>query len=99
MSLKPIYNHALTEWNADLGLPDFKAFKDEDFSAAFDAALAENMFEIDAIADLSDDATIDNTLKALQLSGKSLNRVAAIFWLRAGAHSNDTIQLLEREIA
>ena len=99
MSVKPIYNHALTEWNASLGLPDFKAFKDDDFAAAFDAALAENISEIDAIAGLSDEVTIDNTLKALQLSGKLLSRVASIFWLRAGAHSNDAIQLLEREIA
>ncbi len=32
MSDKPPYNHALSEWNGPLGLPDFTAFKDEDFA-------------------------------------------------------------------
>ncbi len=99
MSAKPTYNHALTEWNGPLGLPDFAAFKDDDFAPAFDAALAEDLAEVEAIAGETTEPTIENTLKALQLTGKSLDRVSSIFWMRAGAHSNDDIQALEREIA
>lgn len=99
MSDKPSFNHALTEWNGPLGLPDFTAFKDEDFAPAFEAALAQDLAEVEAIAGTADAPTIDNTLKSLQLSGKALDHVSAIFWLRAGAHSNDAIQALEREIA
>ncbi len=36
---------------------------------------------------------------ALELSGDALSRVSSIFWLRAGAHTNEQIQALEREIA
>ncbi len=93
------FNHALTQWNGPLGLPDFTAFRDEDFGPAFEAALAQDLAEVRAIADDPAAPTIDNTLKALQLSGKALDRVSAIFWMRAGAHSNDAIQSLEREIA
>ena len=37
--------------------------------------------------------------QALELSGEALDRVSSIFWCRAGAHTNDTIQALEREIS
>ncbi|YBV96120.1 M3 family metallopeptidase [Phyllobacteriaceae bacterium JZ32] len=98
-STKAAVNPALTNWSGPLGLPDFTAFSDEDFGPAFDAALAEDWAEIEAIAASTQKPDIDNTLKALQLAGKALERVSAIFWLRAGAHTNDTIQAMEREIA
>jgi peptidyl-dipeptidase Dcp len=99
MSSTPAANLALTQWTGPLGLPDFTAFSDEDFGPAFDAALQEDLAEIEAIAANGEKPTIDNVLKALQLTGKALDHVSAIFWLRAGAHTNDTIQRLEREIA
>ena len=98
-STRPAINPALTDWTGPLGLPDFTAFGDDDFSAAFDAALAADLTDVDAVVNQHDVPTIDNTLKKLQLSGKDLDRVSAIFWLRAGAHTNDTIQALERVIA
>ncbi|GFP61573.1 M3 family metallopeptidase [Brucella ceti] len=77
MSDKPPYNHALSEWNGPLGLPDFTAFKDEDFAPAFDVALAQDLAEVEAIAGQAGEPTIDNTLKALQLTGKALEREIA----------------------
>ncbi|MBV2145003.1 M3 family metallopeptidase [Falsochrobactrum sp. TDYN1] len=99
MSEKPSCNHALTEWNGPLGLPDFNAFRDTDFGPAFDAALAQDLAEVEAIANVPSAPTIDNTLKGLQLSGQALDRLSSVFWLRAGAHTNEAIQALEREIA
>jgi peptidyl-dipeptidase Dcp len=91
--------HPLTQWTGPLGLPDFSVLKDEEFGPVFDAALAAHAAEIEAIAGAGDAATIDNTLAALELSGKALDHVSSIFWLRAGAHTNETIQGLEREVA
>ncbi|PWL17526.1 peptidase M3 [Falsochrobactrum shanghaiense] len=99
MPEKPSCNHALTEWNGPLGLPDFTKFKDTDFGPAFDAALAQDLAEVEAIAQTTSEPTINNTLKSLQLSGKALDRLSSVFWLRAGAHTNEAIQALEREIA
>eukprot|EP01132_Coremiostelium_polycephalum_P001663 gene1663-2087_t len=98
-SQKPAINPALTDWTGPLGLPDFTAFTDDDFAPAFDAALAADLADVDAIINHHEAPTIDNTLKALQLSGEGLNRVSSIFWMRAGANTNDTIQALERVIA
>ena len=55
--------------------------------------------EIEAIAADPDVPTIENTLVPLELSGDALDRVSSIFWCRAGAHTNDTIQALERDIS
>ena len=94
-----VANPALSHWDGALGLPDFGAFGDGDFEAAFDEALAGHNRQIEAIATDPDAPSIDNTLKALELSGQALDHVASIFWLRAGAYTNDTIQTLERAMA
>ena len=91
--------HPLTNWTAPLGLPDFTSLKDGEFGPVFDAALAAHADEIEAIAGSTEPATVENTLAALELSGQALDHVSSIFWLRAGAHTNETIQGLEREIA
>ena len=91
--------HPLTHWTGPLGLPDFTKLEDDAFGPVFDAALAAHEAEIAGIAGNAAAPTIDNTLAALELSGKPLDRVSAIFWLRAGAYTNDTIRALEREIA
>ncbi|MBO9195618.1 M3 family metallopeptidase [Rhizobium sp. 16-449-1b] len=95
----PANNPALTDWNGLNGLPRFEALNDGDFAPAFDAALARHEEEIDAIADNPESPTFDNTIVALELAGDDLSRVSALFWNRAGAHTNDTIQALERDIS
>ena len=91
--------HPLTRWNGPHGLPDFTRIDDADFGPLFDAALSAHDAEIAAIAEAGDTPTIANTLAALELSGDALDRVSAIFWCRAGAHTDKHIQALEREIA
>jgi len=92
-------SHPLTNWKGPHGLPDFTRIDDADFGPVFDAALAAHTAEIAAITDSSEAPSIGNTLAALELSGEALDRVSAIFWCRAGAHTNEVIQKLEREIA
>ncbi|AMS40183.1 M3 family metallopeptidase [Aminobacter aminovorans] len=91
--------HPLTHWTGPLGLPDFTRMEDSDFGPVFDAALAAHAAEIDAIAANAEQATVANTLEAMELAGDALDRVSSIFWCRAGAHTNDAIQAMEREIS
>ena len=91
--------HPLTHWTGPLGLPDLTRIGDGDFSPVFDAALQAHEAEIEAIAGAADRPTIDNTLAALELSGLALDRVSSIFWCKAGADTNETIQALERQIS
>jgi peptidyl-dipeptidase Dcp len=92
-------NPALVDWNGHHGLPRFDLVKDEDFAPGFDAALASHDAEIDAIANNPEEPTFANTVVALEIAGDELSRVSAIFWGKAGAHTNENIQALEREIA
>ncbi|RVO24896.1 peptidase M3, partial [Sinorhizobium meliloti] len=92
-------NPALVNWTGHEGLPRFEAIMDEDFAPAFDAALASHEAEIEAIANNPEDPTFANTVVALEIAGDELSRVSALFWSKAGAHTNEVIQALEREIA
>src|SRR5689334_16020520 len=91
--------HPLTAWKGPLGLPDYGAVRQEDFAPVFEAALAAHNADIERIAADPHEPTIANTLAAFELAGEPLSRVSAIFWCLAGAHTNDAIQALERDIA
>ncbi|MER8526021.1 MULTISPECIES: M3 family metallopeptidase [unclassified Mesorhizobium] len=91
--------HPLTAWQGPLGLPDFTRIGDGDFSPVFDAAMKAHEAEIEAIAGNTGTPTIENTLASLELAGEALDHVSSIFWCRAGAHTNEAIQALERDIS
>lgn len=99
MTSSPALNPAITDWNGPDGLPRFEAVSDSDFAASFEAALSGHETEIDTIANNPQPATFENTIVALETAGEALSRVSSLFWNRAGAHTNDTIQALERDIS
>src|SRR3546814_15307803 len=92
-------NPAICQWNGLGGLPRFYRVRDEDFVDGFDAAFAEHDAEIEVIAGNDEEAGFGNTIVALEVAGDALSRVSALFWNKAGAHSNDLIQSMEHEIA
>jgi peptidyl-dipeptidase Dcp len=92
-------NPALFRWNGPMGLPEFDRIGDADFEPGFEEALSTHDAEIEAIAGAAEAPSFDNTIVALERAGEELSRVSALFWNRAGAHTNDSIQALERTIA
>jgi peptidyl-dipeptidase Dcp len=92
-------NPLLTAWTAGFGLPPFADIGPAQFRPAFDAALLAHRAEIDAIA--ADPATpsFDNTIVALEKSGRALDRVANVFFVLAGADTSDALESVEREVA
>ena len=92
-------NPAIFNWSGPMGLPEFSLIESGDFAAAFDVALERDLEETKAIAQNSEAPSFDNTIIALELSGKDLSRVASIFWNLVGANSNDVLRGLEREVA
>ncbi|MBP1873219.1 Peptidyl-dipeptidase dcp [Ensifer adhaerens] len=92
-------NPALTTWTGHEGLPRFDLVKDTDFAPAFEAAFKAHEVEIDEIAGNPEAPTFDNTVIALEIAGDELSRISSIFWNKAGADTNETIQALERDIA
>ena len=96
---KPDINQALFDWNGPMGLPDFSRIDSGDFADGFKVALAEDRADIDAIAENAAEPDFDNTIVALELAGRKLSRISAIFWNLIGANSNETLRGLETEIA
>ncbi len=86
-------------WDTPFGVPPFEDIAPEHFRPAFESGLAEQRSEIDAIAGDPAEPSFDNTIAALELSGRTLRRVSSVFFNLAGAHTNDAIQAVEREMA
>jgi len=81
------------------GVPPFAAIRPEHFRPAFDRAMADQMAEIEAIAADGAVPSFDNTIAALERSGRPLNRVSSVFHALAGAHTNDALMAIEREMS
>src|SRR5215472_1232687 len=92
-------NPLLAAWNTADGVPPFDGIKPEDFRAAYARALAEHEAEIAAIAADPASPSFDNTIAAMEKSGRALTRVGNVFHILVGAHSNDALLAIEREIA
>ncbi|MHA7772576.1 M3 family metallopeptidase [Roseibium sp. M-1] len=92
-------NPLLSDWNTPFELPPFASIEPSHFEEAFDRAMAEARSESDRIADQETAPTFENTIIALETSGKTLTRVARTFFNLTGAHTNETIQRIERDVA
>ena len=92
-------NPLLAEWRTPLGVPPFADIEDEHFEPAFDAAMAEQRREVDAIVVCGEEPTFANTIEALERSGKTLGRISRVFFGLNGAHSNGAIRELARVMA
>jgi peptidyl-dipeptidase Dcp len=92
-------NPFFASWTTPDGVPPFDRIKPEHFRMAYERALAEHDTEIAAIAAYSAPAGFDNTIGAMERSGRTLTRVENVFHVLVGAHSNEALLELEREIA
>ncbi len=92
-------NPLLMQWTTPEGAPPFAQIRAEHFAEAFTKALALHTAEIDAIAAGGAPPTFDNTIAAVERSGRLLDRVSAVFHALAGAHTNDALLAIERDIS
>src|SRR5437763_1393151 len=92
-------NPLLEDGSASDGVPSFSRISAEHFLPAYARALAEHEAEIAAIAADPAPPTFANTIAALELSGRALERVDNVFHVLAGAHTNDDLLEVERVMA
>lgn len=81
------------------GLPDYAAIREEHYLPAFLAGLAEQRAEVAAIASGAEPPTIENTLVALERSGRLLDRVSAAFHNQLSADATPGLEALEERLA
>src|SRR5215213_5884467 len=92
-------NPFFEDWRGPFGVPPFGRIAPEHFRPAFDRGFAEHDAEIAAVASDEVEPSFDNTIVAMELSGRPLARVGDVFGVLTGAHTNDALQEIEREIA
>ncbi|MEN9310223.1 MAG: hypothetical protein RLY77_348 [Pseudomonadota bacterium] len=83
----------------ELNYPQFDKIADSDFAPAFDAGMAQQLREIDAIANNPEPASFQNTIVAMEKSGQVLNRATNVFFNLVGTDKNDAREKLETEYA
>jgi peptidyl-dipeptidase Dcp len=81
----------------DLQYPHFDRIKDADFAPAFDRGMADNMREIETIANNKKKPTFDNTILAMERSGQLLRRALTVFFNLTSANTNDTLDKLDAD--
>ena len=81
------------------GIPPFDKVKVADFKPALEAAMSENLAEVDAIASNSAAPTFENTIVALEKAGSTLDRVSTIYYIWGANMATPEYQTVQREMA
>ncbi|WP_418516761.1 M3 family metallopeptidase [Curtobacterium flaccumfaciens pv. flaccumfaciens] len=80
-------------------LPPFGDVRLEHYRPAFEAGMAEQRAEVEAIATDPHAPTVENTLVALERSGQLLARVSHVFFTLSSADSTPELHDLEAEVS
>ncbi|HUO60911.1 MAG TPA: M3 family metallopeptidase [Candidatus Acidoferrales bacterium] len=80
-------------------LPAFDRIKDSDFRPAFEAGMAEQRQEVATIDRNPDAPSFENTVVALEKSGRLLNRVSSVFFNLNSSNTNPEILKIASETA
>ncbi len=86
-------------WTTPFGAPPFSRVKAEHFMPAYERAFAEHEAEVTAIAKQPEPPTFQNTIVALENSGRALQRVDDLFGQLCGTDSDDALLAIERDIS
>src|SRR5579871_5025987 len=92
-------NPLLKPWETPHQAPPFDEIKPEHFLPAFEQAFTDHAAEITAITHDPAAPDFDNTITALERSGKLLNKVSAVFYDLVSAHSNPEILEIDKEVS
>lgn len=82
-----------------LQAPAFDKIKDEHFAPAFDAGIKEQLAEMDAIASNAEAPTFDNTIAAMERSGRLFDRTNKVFSHLSSSNTNDALDKIQSDYA
>lgn len=99
MAAEPKYP-LLDPWTGPYGgVPDFRKVKASEFSPALKYAIGLNRAEIEKIAGNKAPPTFENTIAALEDTGRPLGRGASIFNIYTSTMNDDVMKEIEKELA
>ncbi len=92
-------NPLFTESPLPYHLPPFAQLRDEHFLPAIEKGMAEQLKEVAAIASNPAKPTLENTIVALERSGRLLDRASRAFSILNASLTNANLQKLDAEIS
>ncbi len=96
----PAQNPLLRPWGGPYGgVPPFDQVRVEHFQPALEAAMAEQLAEVEAIAGNPEAPSFANTVAALEGCGRTLDRVQAVYGVFSSTMNTREFQAVEREMA
>ncbi|MGB0907271.1 MAG: M3 family metallopeptidase [Maricaulaceae bacterium] len=93
-------NALLAKWEGPYGgLPAFGSVKVEELKEALELGMAQNLAEIDAITANEDAPTFENTIAALERTGKDLDRIFTHWGIWSSNMSSPEFRAVQGEMA
>lgn len=92
-------NPFFAAWDTPFEAPPFDVIETAHFKPAYTEALAAHQAEVRAVAESPEAPTFENTIAALERSGKALRRVDGVFNQLSSANTDEALQAVEMEMA
>jgi peptidyl-dipeptidase Dcp len=92
-------NPLMAESELPFHYPPFDKIKDADFAPAMEAGMREQLKEIEPIANSPEKPTFENTVVALEKTGRLLDRAETTFSNLNSCNTNPALQKIEEETA
>lgn len=92
-------NPLLQESTLPYQFPPFDKIKNEHFQPAIEQGMAEQLKEVEAIANAKDKPTFENTIVAMEKSGRLLTRAYRTFSNLNGCNTNPEMQRIDKELS
>lgn len=92
-------NIFLSDFKTTNGAIPFDRIRTEDYEPAIMQAIKEHEQEVLNIANQSEAPTFENTILALEYSGKTLNRVLGVFYPMLSANADDSLIVVSNRIS
>lgn len=93
------HNPFFFSYNTPFDTPPFNEIKTEHYEPAFDEGIKQLDSEVQAIANETQPATFENTIVALERSGKLLNKVSSAFFNVLNAEADDEMMEISQRIS
>jgi peptidyl-dipeptidase Dcp len=93
-------NPLLAKWEGPYGgVPPFDRVQVSQFKPALEAAMTENLAEVERIANNTAAPTFENTIAAMERSGSTLDRVTTAYGVWGSTMASPEFQGIQREMA
>jgi peptidyl-dipeptidase Dcp len=92
-------NPFFNKYDTPFEVPPFEKIKISHFMPAYLKGFEEEIKEIDAIVNNPKEPTFANTIKAMEYTGKLLDKVSGVFGTLSGANTNDSLQALSKQLS